>query len=110
MSSSNKQIVQTETFKKYQHEKLQFGDSYYEVAICGYGNKLSEVQMLYQVIPRTPSASDYDVNSKMSFYDVIDKPIHVKQALATSKVIEISLNKELSSPSSLSAENENSKK
>ena len=97
MSQLNKEIVQTETFKKYNHEKLSFGEEYYEVAICGYGNKLSEVHMSYQVIPRTPSASEYDVNSKMSFYDVIDKPIFVKQALARAKLIELSLNNELAS-------------
>ena len=53
MSQLNKQIVQTDTFKRYNHEKLQFGEESYEVGICGYGNKLSEVQMFYQVIPRT---------------------------------------------------------
>ena len=38
---------------------------------------------------------DYDVNSKMSFEQVEDKPLFVKQALAPAKAIELSLNNEL---------------
>ena len=55
-----------------------------KVAICGYGNNLSEVQMFYQVIPRSKMVDDYDVNSKMSFeqIEVEDKPLFVKQAWA----------------------------
>ena len=70
MSSSNnnkQKIVQTETFKKYNHTRFQFGEEFFEIAICGYGNKLSEIQMFYQVIPRIKMVDDYDVNSKMSF-------------------------------------------
>jgi hypothetical protein len=92
----NKQIVQTETFKKYNHQKLVFGEEFFEVAICGYGNNLSEVQLFYQVIPRTKMIDDYDVNSKMSFEQVEDKPLFVKQALGAAKVMEMTLNKELS--------------
>src|SRR5687768_17379349 len=96
-NNNNKEIVQTETFKKYNHEKLPFGESYYEVAIFDYGNNLSEVKMFYQVIPtRSKMVEDYDVNSKMSFDRVEDKPLFVKQALTAAKIIEASLNKELS--------------
>ena len=54
------------------------------MAICSYGNNLSEVQMFYQVIPRSKMVDDYDVNSKMSFeqIEVEDKPLFVKQAWA----------------------------
>jgi len=101
MSPSNnniKEIVETETFKKYNHEKLPFGESYYEVQIFDYGDNLSEVKMIYQVIPTSRSKkmiNDYNVTSKMSFQRVEDKPLFVKQALAAAKIIEASLNKEL---------------
>ena len=96
-NNNNKQIVQTQTFKKYNHEKLPFGESYYEVAIFDYRNNLSEVKMFYQVIPtsRSKMVDDYNVNSKMSFDRVEDKPLFVKQALAAAKIIEFSLNKEV---------------
>ena len=93
--SQQTKISETQTFKQYNHNYMSLDGELYEIAICGYGNKLSEVFLIHQVLPRTSSSSEYDVSSKMRYSSIKDYPQFVKLALEAAKRLEATINMEL---------------